>query len=158
MKKFFTMFCLAMTVFAAFSCQDSLLSSVVKGINAQCPMTSKGYVVNSVEYLDNELVFDCKFEDSFINDQLAKYGLDDQLQSVAGDFLTDFFWEALAKPESTKLLAQAVVEATAKNDPNYTFVDLCISQKVNVKYNVHVGEKMKTLLIPVEELAAARKK
>ncbi|MCR5453596.1 MAG: hypothetical protein K6F33_01235 [Bacteroidales bacterium] len=163
MKKIITLSCLAIVLMLSLvSCRDMLMNKVAERINATCPSQQfDGVTLNSVVYDDNTFVFDCDLEESFIKQQLANMGLNEKLMGISDNLIKvalDSFADNLTAKGSVKQIAGIIAQVAVK-DKNYKeLIDLCISEKVNAKINIHIGDRQKSLLITAEDFEAARGK
>ena len=133
-----------------YSCRDMLMNRVAEKINAKCPSRQfKGFVLNSVTYQDETFVFDFKIEDDYLKKYLDQFGISESLMYMALDLVSDQF----TTKGSVKEFAKTLVDIAGKDENYKTLIDLCVSEKVNAKFNLQIGEKQKSLFITSQDIS-----
>ena len=133
-----------------YSCRDMMMNNVAEKINAKCPSRQfKGFVLNSVTYQDETFVFDFKIEDDYLKKYLDQFGISESLMNMALDLVSDQF----TTKGSVKEFAKNLVDLAGKDENYKTLIDLCVSEKVNAKFNLHIGEKQKSLFITSQDIS-----
>ena len=132
------------------SCRDMLMTQAAEKINAKCPTKQfKGFTLNSVVYQDDTFVFEFKVDDSTIKEFFDNLGLDESLFYLA----LDLFADQITAKGSVKNFAKTLVDLAGKDENYKTLIDLCVSEKVNAKFNLHIGQKQKSLLITSQDIS-----
>ena len=132
------------------SCRDMLMTQAAEKINAKCPTKQfKGFTLNSVVYQDDTFIFDFKVDDSTIKDFFDNLGLDESLFYLA----LDLFADQITAKGSVKNCAKTLVDLAGKDENYKTLIDLCVSEKVNAKFNLHIGQKQKSLFITSQDIS-----
>ncbi len=135
--------------FSLFSCKNSMMNQVAEQINAQCPNSKfKGFVLNQVKFEENTFIFDLAVDEIMIKDKLESQGIPSQLFDMFFDKIADEF----VAQGSVKEIAKSLVDLSGQDEKYKTFIDLCISEKVDAKFNISVGDKVKSIIITSNEM------